>query len=63
MRTVWVTALIRTMASAICSVQRMPECDQPAVGEVFVIAHAGAVKVVGDSLRHFAFGSPEGAFW
>jgi hypothetical protein len=41
----------------------MPECDQPAVGEVFVIAHAGAVKVVGDSLRHFAFGSPEGAFW
>jgi len=70
------------MASAICSVQRMPERsirslirfftrafngttgDRPAVGEVLVIAHAGAVpvEVIGDSLKRLPFGSREAAF-
>ena len=38
--------------------------DRPAVGEVFVIAHAGAVpvKVVGHSIQRFAGGSREAAF-
>src|SRR5262249_25323558 len=38
--------------------------DRPAVGEVLVIAHSGAVpaKVIGDSLQRFAFGSGEAAF-
>jgi hypothetical protein len=38
--------------------------DRPAIGEVFVIAQSGAVpvKVVGDSLECFAFGSGDTAF-
>src|SRR4029077_3955302 len=75
-------ALSWTMASAICSVQRMPERsirslmrllhapstratgDRPAVGEIFVIAHAGAVsvKVIGDSPQRFTRGPGQAAF-
>ncbi len=75
-------ALRWTMASAICSVQRMPERsirslirffigaldratgDRPAVDEVIVIAHPGAVsvEVMGDSLQRFAFGSGQCTF-
>lgn len=37
---------------------------RPAIGEVLVMAHSGAVlvKVIGDSLQRFAFGSVEAAF-
>ena len=38
--------------------------DRPAVGEIFVIAHAGAVsvKVIGDSPQRFARGPGQAAF-
>src|SRR5277367_5104571 len=38
--------------------------DRPAVGKVFVVAHAGAVpvKVTGNCLQSFASGSRESAF-
>src|SRR5947209_10452712 len=70
-----------TMASAICSVHRIPERsmrslmrflqaafdwpagDRPALGEVLVITHAGAiaVKVLGDRLQGLAFCPEEAA--
>ena len=37
--------------------------NRPAVGEVFVVAHAGAVaiKIVGDCVQGFAFGTGQAA--